>query len=222
MTTNGWSKRMVDEPDERVASQWVEWARELVTMAQTGLTYSKDAFDIARYVRVRDIAVAMFAAGSKTEFATIAGIFDAETGHATPKVDVRAFVLLNGALLLVRERAEGRWSLPGGWADVGETPREAVEREVAEESGYEVRATRLLAVYDKRLHNHPPQPFYIYKLFFACELIGGTPVQTDETDGAGFFEPHALPELSLDRIVPSQIERLYAIAADPLLPADFD
>jgi ADP-ribose pyrophosphatase YjhB (NUDIX family) len=209
-------------PPEDGSSAWVAWARELSTMAQTGLTYSIDPFDIVRYRRIQAIALEMFALGSATPFATLARLFASEEGHATPKVDVRAFVRQEGRVLLVRERREGTWSLPGGWADVGETAARAVEREVAEESGYEVRATRLLAVYDKRMHAHPPQPFFIYKFIFDCALLGGDARESDETDGVGFFPGAVLPPLSLDRILPEQIERLFAISADPHRPTEFD
>jgi ADP-ribose pyrophosphatase YjhB (NUDIX family) len=202
--------------------KWLEWARELAAMSQNGLTYAADPFDVGRYERIRNIALAMMAAGSGTNIEKVRNLFACETGHATPKVDVRAFIVRNGHVLLVRERREARWSLPGGWADVGETPREAIEREVFEESGFEARATRLLAAYDKRVHPHPPQPFYIYKLIFACDIVGGDARASDETDDVGFFPPDALPELSLDRILPSQIVRLFALTVNPLLPAEFD
>jgi ADP-ribose pyrophosphatase YjhB (NUDIX family) len=203
-------------------TRWVEWARELVTMAQTGLTYARDPYDVGRYTRVREIALAMLATGANAPLATVRAIFDGEVGHATPKVDVRAAVFHEGDILLVRERRDGRWTLPGGWADVGETPREAIEREVYEESGYRVRATRLLAVYDKRAHAHPPQPFYVYKLFFGCEIVSGTARASDETDHAAFFAPDDLPELSRDRVTPAQIARMFAVAGDPSAPTDFD
>jgi len=204
------------------AARWVDWARELITSAQTGLTYARDAYDVARYTRIREIALAMLAAGSQQPLATVRAMFEVETGHATPKVDVRAAVLRDGRVLLVRERLDGRWTLPGGWADVGESPREAVEREVREESGYTVRATRLLALYDKRLHGHPPQPFYVYKLFFACELGSGTPSGSDETDDVAFFAADALPPLSLDRLTPTQLGRIMALMAQPTAATDFD
>jgi ADP-ribose pyrophosphatase YjhB (NUDIX family) len=205
-----------------MSESWVHWARELLTMSQTGLTYSTDSFDVVRYNRIREIALAMLASGSGTELASVARIFAAEKGHATPKLDVRAFVLKEGRVLLVRERSDGLWSLPGGWADVGESPSEAIAREVREESGYEVRITRLLALYDRERHNHPPHPLYAYKLFFLGELTGGTAQTSDETDAVGFFPRDELPALSLDRIVPAQLMRLFELANDPRSPADFD
>jgi ADP-ribose pyrophosphatase YjhB (NUDIX family) len=201
----------------------VDWARELLAMSQTALTYASDAYDVARYRRLRELALEMMAAGTGAPLPLVRGVFAAETGHATPKVDVRALVRDGGGrVLLVRERRDGRWSLPGGWADVGETASESVVREVAEESGYRVRAARVLAVWDKARHDHPPQPFFVYKLVFLCELAGGAPAHSDETDGVDFFAPDALPPLSLDRATPAQVRRLCALAARPGAPADFD
>lgn len=205
------------------ATPVIGWARELAAMAQTGLTYARDPYDVARYVRLRELALEMFAASTDAPLPVVRGVFDAESGHATPKVDVRAVVLDEAErMLLVRERRDGRWTLPGGWADVDETPAEAVAREVEEESGYRVRATRLLAVWDKRRHDHPPQPFFVYKLVFQCALLGGAPRASDETDDVAFFAPDALPPLSLDRVTPAQIGRLAALAARPGEPTAFD
>jgi ADP-ribose pyrophosphatase YjhB (NUDIX family) len=200
----------------------VAWARELAAMSQTALTYAQDPYDTARYRRLRELAAEMLAIGADAPLEVVRGILAAETGHATPKVDVRALVLDGDRMLLVRERSDGGWTLPGGWADVGETPSEAVVREVEEESGFVVRATRLLAVWDKRRHDHPPQPFFVYKLVFLCERLGGAARTSDETDDVAFFAPDALPPLSLDRVTPAQLHRLSALAALPDAPTNFD
>ncbi len=209
--------------------KWLDWGKRLQTMAQTGLTYCRDAHDIARYHEIAGIAAAMIAEGAGVPVAQVREVFVPEVGHATPKLDVRTAVFRPGAggteILLVREMSDGLWTLPGGWADVGESPSEAAAREVMEESGYRVRVTRLLAVLDKRRHPHPPDVYYIYKLFFAGEIIGGGETQGDgkETDGVGFFPRHALPPLSLKRTLPSQIESLFALrAAGEAAPALFD
>jgi ADP-ribose pyrophosphatase YjhB (NUDIX family) len=208
--------------------KWVEWAKRLQTMAQNGLHYSEDRYDIARYEAIVEIAHEMLALGSETKLDTVRELFAHETGHATPKVDVRvaAFRETTGGaeILLVRERRDGLWTLPGGWADVGETPSEAAQREVREESGFEVKITRLLAVYDKRMHPHPPQPYYIYKLFFEAEIVGSHSPTGDgfETDAVGFFAPSAVPPLSLNRVAPQQIQRMFELRAAPAMLADFD
>ena len=204
------------------AERWVEWANRLRTMAQTGLTYARDPYDIERYKAITEMAFEMLAVGSGTEVAVVRELFQHAVNHATPMVDVRVAAFRDDKVLMVRERRDGRWSLPGGWADVGETPSEAAAREVREESGFEVRITRLLALYDKRQHPHPPQPYYSYKLFFEAEIVGGAEAHSDETDGVGFFGLDALPPLSLQRVVPSQMARLFELHAAPAAAPDFD
>ena len=143
-----------------------------------------------------------------------------ETGPATPKVDVRAAVFLEGRILLVKE-PDG-WSVPGGWADVGESPSEAAARETLEESGYRVRPLRLLAAYDRDRRGHPPIPYHVYKLVFLCEVLDETPSPDVDTDGVGFFGEQELPELSVSRVTRPQISRFFEQHRDPNQPADFD
>ncbi|MCB0064944.1 MAG: NUDIX domain-containing protein, partial [Caldilineaceae bacterium] len=154
----------------------------------------------------------------------VLGLFRQEEGYATPKVDVRGAVFRGNKILLVKERSDGCWTLPGGWADIGDSPAVAVERELVEESGYRTRAIKLLALYDRNhpRHAHPPHLHHIYKLFFRCEIIGGTATTSNETDDVRFFDRAEIPPLSLTRIVPSQIARLFAHYDDPTLPTDFD
>jgi len=202
----------------------LDWVRRLQAIAQSGLTYAKDPYDVERYEQVRTIAVEVAASHSEATAERINDLFFGESGYATPKLDIRAVVLDGeGAVLLVREKEDGLWTLPGGWVDVGESPSEAAEREVKEESGYEVRAVRLLALWDRDKHPHPPIPFHAYKLCFQCELLGGDPlVAGTETDGVGFFRKDALPQLSLGRVIPQQIERLLELAADSEGSSAFD
>ncbi len=202
--------------------KWLEWAKSLQTMSQTGLTYAKDPYDIERYKIIRDMAAEMMATQTDADYAYIKGLFSREEGYATPKVDVRAATFRDNRVLLVKERSDGGWTLPGGWADVGEGPSEATAREVREESGYEVRVTRLLALYDKAKHDHPPSPYYTYKVYFDCELVGGTSSDSNETDGVDFFDVKKLPPLSLERITPALIARLFELHQNPSLPTDFD
>lgn len=206
-----------------MGSEWLRWARRLQAIAQSGLTYAADPYDAERYRQIRGIAAEISASRSGATAGFVEDLFSGEAGYATPKVDVRAFVLNGeGEVLLVREREDGLWTLPGGWADVGESPGESVEREVEEESGYAVRAVRLLALWDRDKHPHPPIPFHAYKVFFLCELLGGRPLESStETSGVGFFAREALPELSLGRVTPGQIWRLAALAGHDG-PADFD
>ena len=212
--------RATDDEETNIP-RWLDWARELAAMAQTGLTYARDPYDVARYQRLQAIAAEMIASNSPADYRRVHDLITGETGHPTPKLDVRAAVFQDENVLLVRERADGGWTLPGGWADPGESPREAAERETQEESGYLVRANRLLAVYDRNKHPHPPLIYHAYKLFFACQIVGGEARESSETTGVGFFPVTALPGLSLARVTPAQIERLYAINQDGLA-ADFD
>jgi ADP-ribose pyrophosphatase YjhB (NUDIX family) len=205
------------------STRWIDWAVRLQALAQDGLLYAQNSFDAERYGAIRQIAAEMLAEGSGWPAERIVGLFDQETGYATPKVDVRGVVFRDEQILLVRERTDGGWTLPGGWADPGDTPSAAVEREIREESGYIARAVKLLAVYDRASQGHqPPHPFSIYKLFFLCELLGGEASTSDETDGVAFFAADAVPELSLARVTPHQIARLFEHARHPEWPADFD
>lgn len=204
--------------------QWLAWAKTLQAVAQNGLTFAKDPFDRERYEEVRRVAAEMLAAGSGVAPEKILTLLEQEVGYCTPKVDVRAAVFDGGGrLLLVRERSDGLWSLPGGWADPNQSAAECVVREVREESGFEVRATKLLAVFDRERHPHvPPFASHIYKLFFKCEITGGTAAETLETDGCAFFAEGGIPPLSLTRITPGQVARLFEHYRNPELPADFD
>jgi len=145
---------------------WLDWIQRLQAIAQTGLTYAADPYDVERYEQLREIAAEIAAAHSDTEFERISGLFADQAGYATPKVDVRGAVFRDDMILLVKERSDGGWTLPGGWADVGDSPGDAVVREIAEESGYQTRVVKLLALYDRNKHGHPPYPFHAYKIFF--------------------------------------------------------
>jgi len=203
--------------------QWLDWAKRLQAIAQTGIAFSKDHYDTERYAAVRQIAAEMLGAG--TEAASIEPIVDLlsrDKGYATPKVDVRAAVIQQGQILLVKEAEDGGWSLPGGWADIGDVPSLAVAREVREESGYQVVARKLAAVLDRNLHGHPFFPFHAYKFFFLCDLQGGEATPSYETDGVGFFDEHALPPLSLTRVMPAQIALMFEHYRNPGKPTTFD
>lgn len=206
-----------------MSTEWLSWARQLQAIAQSGLTYANDPYDIERYESVRQLAAEMMAAASPdTEVGTIAGLFARETGYATPKVDVRAAVFREDRILLVKERADGGWTLPGGWADVGEAPSVAAVREAKEESGFDVIARKVAAVYDRDLHGHPPIPYHTYKLFFLCDLAGGEAVTSHETEEVGFFAEDRLPPLSLTRVTPEEIAHLFDHHRHPDWPTSFD
>ena len=210
---------------------WLEWARQLQAIAQIGLHYTKDPFDKERFQQVQSIAIDIYANHPIASNEPLEDVVQADHGYMTPKIDTRAIILnARGELLMVRENLDGgRWSVPGGWADVNNSPSQNVEREVLEESGFVVRATRLLAVLDRRLHHYPPNMFSIYKLFFLCELLSDTPTispqGTLESSEWRFFAPHDVPaeaELSAGRIQRAQLLDLLARANDPTLPTLFD
>ncbi|HZS88605.1 MAG TPA: NUDIX hydrolase [Chloroflexota bacterium] len=216
-------------PDPRYP--WLHWARKLQAAAQNGLTYSKDPYDIERYQAIWEVAAEMMARGSGVELIRVRDLLTGDVGHVTPKVDVRGAVFREGAMLLVREKSDGLWTLPGGWADVEESPSEAVVREVYEESGYRTRAVKLLAVYDRDRHGHTPMPFCCYKMFFHCALVdddtlGEAQAQRGgsfaEVDDVGFFHEDELPRLSISRVTPAQLRRLFAHQRHPDWPTDFD
>lgn len=202
----------------------LECAQRLQAIAQAGLAYATTQYDLERYEQVRQCSVTLLKELTDEPLEKIVRVFASETGYQTPKVDIRA-VLFRGReeVLLVRERIDaGRWTLPGGWADIGYSPFETARKEVEEETGLIVRPTRLLALLDKRKHPHPPQPWYVYKAFIGCEIEGGELVQaTPETAGAAWFRREELPslDLSTDRVTASQLESLFRYADNPDLPA---
>lgn len=178
-------------------------AQKLNAIDQNGLTYAKDVFDKERYETLRHIAEDLLHSRFNIDSETLNPV--SESGYATPKTDVRAFVIRDGKVLMVKEAEDGKWSLPGGWADVGDTPSAAVCREVREETGLEVKVTKLLGVWDRNLHGHPPLPWHVYKLIFLCEETGGNLALSHESTDIGFFAINDLPELSLTRIVPEEL-----------------
>jgi ADP-ribose pyrophosphatase YjhB (NUDIX family) len=201
---------------------WLRWAQRIQSIAQTGLTYASDPYDRERYEQLREIAIEMAAVGFAEDAETVQPVFASGMGYPTPKVDVRAVVFRGDELLLVREARTRRWTFPGGWADVGDTPGAAAERETLEESGYRVRAEKVLAVLDKTRHEHPPSLDYTYKILIGCRLEGGEPRLCHEVDEVDFFAEDGIPELDVDRTTPGQILLAFAHHRDPALPTAFD
>ena len=203
--------------------QWLAIARELRAIAQTGLAFTADRFDRQRYDRVRELAASMLAQRSGADYGAILGVLLEDRGYATPKVDVRGAAFVEGRVLLVREISDGKWTLPGGWADVNQSAAECVVREIAEESGFEAKARKLAAVRDYQKSGHPPRNLdCIYKMFFICDITGGSARASDETSEAAFFPRDALPPLSLGRTTAAQIDRMFHHAEHPDTPTDFD
>ena len=203
----------------------IAWAQQLMAVAQCGLTYNDDnPYETERYHEIQHIASEMIADAATISQQDALELFDDESknGYATPKVDARGVVFnQEGKILLVKEHRSQKWTFPGGWVDVGDTPSSGVEREVREESGYQVSATKLLIVADRNLR-YPPSRFHIYKLFFLCELNGGEAALSHETDGVGFFAEDELPELDLGRTSAYHLARCFEYYRHPELPTEFD
>jgi ADP-ribose pyrophosphatase YjhB (NUDIX family) len=201
---------------------WLDMAKRMQALAQSGLEYSDNKYDRDRYQQMRQLSLEIMHDFTELRMDKLVGAFASEQGYQTPKVDVRGVVFRGDQILMVRETIDGNWSLPGGWADVGLTPSEVAIKEVFEESGLEVVPERLLAVLDKKRHNHPPDMFHIYKIFILCRETGGELKGGMETSETGFFGPDKFPPLSVPRITAEQISLMYEYKIDPLKPASFD
>ena len=191
-------------------SQSLTLVKRIKALADTGLVYAQNGYEKERYEELREISLKLMASISEKPLAVLQDFFMPEKDYPTVKVDVRGFVLNeNDEILMAKESVDGKWTIPGGWADIGDTPSEAVLKEIKEETGLEAEIVRLLAIYDKRCHPHPPEPYYIYKLMFLCKVTGGELKHGFDMQGAAFFPLDKLPELSEDRILKSQLEHLF-------------
>lgn len=202
--------------------KWLTWAKEIQAIAQTGLEYAKDVYDIERYEMLRELSVDIMANYTFESREKIRMSFAGDKGYSTPKVDIRGVVFKEDRILMVREKIDGKWSLPGGWADIGYSPSEVAVKEIREESGFTARAVRLLGVLDKKFHGHPPDPYHIYKLFILCEIVGGEAAGGLETSDVGFFKEEELPELSVGRNTEKQIRTMFEYLRHPDKPIILD
>ncbi|WP_106477133.1 NUDIX hydrolase [Phytohalomonas tamaricis] len=192
---------------------WVEFAKQLRSIAQTGQTYTQNKYELERFRQLEALTNQMFAVLADVPVEKVEEFIIPDRGYATPKVDVRGAVFHEGKILLVKEMSDGRWTLPGGWADVCESPSLGVLREIQEESGHLAENPRLAMLKDRSLHPYRPvTPDHIYKLFYLCDYVGGSFVENIETEAAEFFALDALPELSLGRTLPEDIHHLWAFA----------
>ena len=206
------------------AIHWTTLAARLNAIAQNGLAFTKDAFDKERFENVRQIAAEIVAAEVGAAAEEVESLLREQVGYATPKVDIRCAVFQEGKILLVRERSDQKWTLPGGWGDVGESLKETAVKEVREESGFEVLPRKLIAVYDRNKHPHVPRYVnHIYKCFVLCEIVSGEAAEaTLETDSIQFFSEDDLPPLSLARVTAEQVQCCFKHHRDPSLPTEFD
>lgn len=202
--------------------KWLSWAKEIQAIAQTGLAYAKDVYDVERYQALRELSVDILANYTLESKESIRLSFANDEGYCTPKTDIRGVVFRDQCILMVREKSDGKWALPGGWADIGLSPSEVVVKEIREESGFETEAVRLLAVMDKKFHNHPPEAYHIYKLFILCQIVGGEAVEGLETSDVSFFAEDELPELSLERNTVEQIHTMFQYLQNSAKPVILD
>ena len=197
-------------------------ARRLLALAHTGLHYTENEFEKERYEEVIRIATDLIANGEAYRADHLQAVLQVESGYVTPKLDVRGAIFRGEEVLLVRERSDGHWTVPGGFADVNESPSVAILKEIEQESGYTARIVKLAAVHDRNIHNYPAFMFHLWKLLFVCEITGGAPQESMETDGVGFFRLDALPMLSTGRITAAQLRMLHKHYLNPQLATEFD
>lgn len=201
---------------------WLAWAREIQALGQTGLTYSDSEYESQRYQRLMEIAAEIVRSHTGLSTGPLLESFSAQPGYATPKVDVRGAVPRDGKILLVQERSDKRWCMPGGWADVGDLPSAVVVREVWEESGFHVVPRKVLGVYDANRSGTPLHFYHAYKVVFLCELVGGCASPSSETEAVEFFSFDNLPPLSSNRTDERHLAEVQAHLSDPGRPAAFD
>ncbi|WP_226036565.1 NUDIX hydrolase [Aquibacillus saliphilus] len=202
--------------------KWLEWAKKIQALSQSGLSFSNDIYDIERYEELRKISSEIMEQYTDLEMEKITGLFTNETGYQTPKVDIRGAVFTDDKILMVRENSDDKWSLPGGFCDIGLSPSENIMKEVKEESGYDVTAKKLVALLDMNQHSHPPQPYHYYKIFIQCELTGGQADTGLETKDVRFFSENNLPKLSTGRNTEEQINMLFDYFRNPNKASIFD
>jgi len=202
--------------------KWLEWAAKLQSIAQAGLTYSENQYDIDRYQQIRNISVEILHEYTGISHEKIKDLFASETGYQTPKVDIRASVFKDNKILLVREKIDGSWSLPGGWADVNSSVGESAVRECIEEAGAHVRPKRIIAIQQADKHYDFPYPYTIYKIFVECELVENNFTDNTETLEAGFFPIDSLPPLSTERNTPQQIQMCFKAKKLKIFETIFD
>lgn len=202
--------------------KWIEWAKRIQSLSQAGLAFTKDVYDMERYEELREISAEIMKEYTGLDMQKVKDLFTNETGYQTPKMDVRGAVFRNNQILMVKEKMDNRWSLPGGFCDIGLSPAENVVKEIKEESGFIVVPTKLLAILDMNKHPHPPQPYHYYKLFIQCEIVSGYEKVGVETKGINFYSKNNLPELSLNRNTESQINMLFDFLENPNKEAIFD
>jgi ADP-ribose pyrophosphatase YjhB (NUDIX family) len=207
---------------ESIMSTLLDQARRLLALAHTGLHYTQSEYERERYEEIANIATQLLSEDSTHSPQQLRDAWQLEEGYVTPKLDVRGALFRDDKVLLVRERSDGKWTVPGGFADINEWPSLSVTKEIEQESGFSARVLKLAAVQDRAKHNYPAFMFHIWKLLFVCEITGGDARISIETDAVEFFALNALPPLSTGRITEAQIQLLYRHYREPAIPTEFD
>jgi len=193
-----------------VNTDFLNHIKRLKSIADTGLLYCKNEYDKERYIELQEISFELLSHFSGLKLEELRFMLPPSKDYPTAKVDIRGMALsTDHKILLVKESIDGKWSLPGGWADIGFSPKETIVKEFKEETGLDVVPQKLLAVFDKKMHLHPPQPFYVYKMIFHCAVTSSDIIKGFDVLDVQYFDIDNLPELSEDRILKSQIELLY-------------
>lgn len=206
-----------------ITQEILEMAKRIQAISQIGLTYNTNGFDVERYSELESISHRMMNLLTDQPVEKIKDFYLGTKEYPTPKTDVRAIIFNDkDQLLMVREKIDGKWTPPGGWSDIGHTPKEVAVKEAHEETGLIVEPKRLLAVLDKKMHDHPPQLEYVYKLFIECEVKGGELTQAHDMHEVDWFSRDQIPPLSADRITASQIELMFEYHYNPDKEVVFD
>jgi ADP-ribose pyrophosphatase YjhB (NUDIX family) len=212
----------ISNEEENMNEKWLKWASELQSIAQAGLTFSTDRYDLDRYEQIRSIVVEILHDYTDMDHKKIRDLFASETGYQTPKVDIRSAVFKNNSILMVKEKVDGAWALPGGWADVNTSVSESAIRECIEEAGAVVKPKRIIAIHHGNKHNSRVFPFTVYKIFVECELVESKFKENTETLDARFFEIDKLPTLSFERNNPDQIKMCFDAKEKKVFETIFD
>ena len=207
---------------EEKMPRWLEWAREIQQLSQTGLAFAITDYEKKRYKRLTEITAEIIEHHTQLEKQSVGKVLMAHPGYATPKIDVRAAVVSDSKILLVQERSDKRWAMPGGWADVGDIPSEVAIRETKEESGYDVKPVKVIGVFDANRLGGQLELFHAFKIVFLCELIGGKATTSDETQDVNFFGFDSLPALSLNRTNKKHINEIILHLSEPERASYFD
>lgn len=202
--------------------KWLHWAIEIQSLAQAGLAYTSNVYDIERYERLRKISAEMISEKTNISTEKVEELFCNESGYQTPKLDTRAAVFKENKILLTHEN-NGTWSLPGGWVDVLESIKSNTEKEVKEETGLDVKAVKVIAIQDRNKHNIPVYAYGVCKVFVLCELIGGRFEENIETTEIKYFSLDEIPEnLAKEKTTKEQIEMCFEAYKNKNWQTQFD